>query len=84
MNDTIKLTGTLLEATAGEYQGNPYISIKLRSKEVADNTILKYKVDPKRVSIDVLKESIDTEVTVLCEVLRGQNDLATLKVVGLG
>lgn len=77
-----QITGQLLEVKQGEFQGSTYASLKLRSEDVADNTILKYKVDLKRVSIESLKESLDTEITVDCDLIKGQNDAATIKVIG--
>lgn len=79
----VKITGTLLEVKADSYQGNDYMNCKLRSKEVADNTILKYKVDINKVKFSDLEDRLDSEVTLVCDVVRGDRDSATLKVVGV-
>jgi len=75
------LTARLLEYVEGEYEGNAYASVKLRADEVAEGSILKYKVDPKRVPN--LKRLVDQEVEVELDVVRGQNDTAGLRIVRL-
>jgi len=67
----------------GEYQGNSYINCKLRSEGVAEDRILKYKVDAKKVDFETLNSKKDEEITVVCEVVSGQGETASLKIVGL-
>jgi len=59
MPTELKFKGVLLEYKEGEYQGSAYTSIKVRSNDIADATILKYKVDPKKTG--QFKEMIDKE-----------------------
>jgi hypothetical protein len=79
----MKLKGVLLEISKGEYEGNAYASVKLRSADIANNQILKYKVDVKRVDVDSLEPFLDHEVKVECSVIKGAYDSATLKVVSV-
>jgi len=79
----MQVQGVLLEVSKGNYEGNDYASLKLRSVDVADNQILKYKIDLKKVDVDALNEQLDTEVTVNCSVVKGANDAATLKVISV-
>lgn len=76
-----ELSGTLLEISKGEYQGNPYASIKLRSDDIADGQILKYKVDIKQVDVNSLQAFRDKKVKCAVGIVKGANDSATLKVV---
>jgi len=79
----IQITGYLLEVTQGEFNGNPWVAVKLRNDEIAGSAILKYKVDAKRVSFDRLAALRDTECTFNVDITRGQNDNASLRIVDL-
>jgi len=77
-----KITGTLLEvAPVKEFQGSKYSSIVLRSADVADNSLLRYKLDLKSVDYDALVERLDTEIQANVVVERGANQSAMLRVV---
>jgi len=77
-----KITGTLLEvAPVKEFQGSKYSSIVLRSKEVADNSLLRYKLDLKAIDYDALTDLLDSEIEVHVVVERGANQAAMLRVV---
>lgn len=78
-----KITGLLLETSKGEYQGNPYASVKLRSKDVVDNQILKYKLDLKKVNYDDVAKLLDQEVECDCAMVKGANDSSAFKVVAV-
>jgi len=78
-----EIQGQLLEVKTGDYNGSPYASLKLRSSEVADNSILKYKIDVKKVNVPELDRHLDEEVVLRFQVSKGQNDAAILKVVGV-
>lgn len=71
----------LLEYQKGEYLGNPYATVKLRAADMAENAILKYKVDFKRVPD--LSEYLDQEIEVSVDIQRGQGDVASLRIVGV-
>jgi hypothetical protein len=75
--------GKVLEVNEGTYEGNAYASVKIRSNDVASNQILQYKVDVKKVDAAKLNAMLDKEVTVQCDIIKGANSTATLKVVGL-
>jgi hypothetical protein len=84
MNEpTLQIKGRVLEVTSDTYEGNPYGKVKLRSAEVAENKILSYSVNVKKVDMDVFMQSLDKDVTVQCGVQRGANESATLKIVGI-
>lgn len=76
-----KIKGVLLEVSSGEFEGNKYASAKVRSADVAENKILKYKVDLKKVSVEALNELLDNEVVLTCDLSKGANDSAVLKIV---
>lgn len=78
---TFSVTGKLLEYKEGEFQGNAYSNCKIRSAQIADNSILKYKIDRKQVAS--MEELLDQEITVDVAIERGPNDTAILKVVRL-
>lgn len=78
---TFEVTGRLLEFNEGTYQGSPYASAKIRSEEIAEGTILKYKIDVKKVPS--LQELLDQEITVDVAIERGMNDTAALRIVHL-
>lgn len=71
----------LLEYQKGEYQGTPYATCKLRSADIANGSILKYKIDVKRVPD--LTDHLDEEIEVTVDVQRGLNDQASLRIVGV-
>lgn len=71
----------LLEFQKGEYQGTPYATCKLRSADIANNSILKFKIDVKRVPD--LEQYLDQDIKVNVDVQRGLNDQASLRIVGV-
>lgn len=73
------LKGILLEYKRGEYQGNAYARAKIRSEEIADNSILTYAVNLKKT--DHFDKFLDNEIEFDVEVSRGPNDTAVLKIV---
>jgi len=79
----MQIKARVMEVSGGVFNENPWVQVKLRSLEIADGAILKYKVDAKKVSEEALKAKLDKEVVVDVEVTRGNADLASLKVVGI-
>lgn len=75
---TFVFKGTLLEYKEGTFQGNDYTSVKIRSNEIAENSILKYKVDAK--STGKFGELLDKECEFTVTIASGQNSSATLKI----
>jgi hypothetical protein len=77
----IKIKGSLLEVSeVGEYEGTKYASLKLRS-ESSNNRILKYKINLNQASHEKIEKLLDKVVTIDCELVPGQFDAATLRVV---
>lgn len=83
MYEPLTVSGKLLEVEKGEFKGNAWAKIKLRSKDVLENKILVYKVDGKRVDISSLDGFLDTEVEVALVIALGDKDFAILKVAGI-
>lgn len=77
----MQIKAKLLEYSTGNFQGTDYATIKARSEEIANNRILKFKVDFKKVG-DV-SNLVDSDVVLVCEVVSGQNDAATIRVVSV-
>lgn len=78
-----KITGVLLEVSEkGSFEGTEYASIKVRSEQTG-NKILKYKLDLKQVDYDAIAERLDTDVQLELDIVKGQNELAMLRVVGV-
>ena len=77
-----KFTGQLLEvAPIKEFQGSKYSSIVIRSEDIADGQMVKYKLDLNKVDHSILSEVLDSEVTVMVKIVKGANSTASLKVV---
>lgn len=74
----------ILEVQSGSFQGNDWAKIKARSEEVASNQIVSMKVDLKKVSLDELKNSVDTQRNLTLALSKGDKDSLVVKVVKLG
>jgi len=66
-------------AELGEYQGTKYSSVRLRSTEIGNNTILRYKLDLETVKHAEIEKMLDKDIVATVSAVKGQGDLATLK-----
>jgi len=72
----IEILATVLEVTGGTYEGTAYLTCVVR----VDGLLLKFKVQK---DFDEIKNFIDKEVVLKCELIKGQNLAATLRIVGV-
>jgi len=78
----LEFKGRVVEISEmGTYQGAPYASLKLRTQTARGNEIVKFKLNVKVVTPEDIAEFLDEDVTVTCDLERGTNDLASLRVV---
>jgi hypothetical protein len=76
--------GKLLEvAPVKEYEGSPYSSVVVRSEDVADGQMIKYKLDLKKVDHSVLSDMLDEDLIFMVNIVKGANSTASVKVVGI-
>lgn len=75
-----ELKGRLLEVTGGVFEGNNWVQCQIRSKEIADGKILKYKVNAKNISKEELDKFLDKDISVECDVVRGSDSTAALRI----
>lgn len=78
----LKFQGRLVEVSEmGTYQGSPYASVKLRTETSRGDEIVKFKLNVKDgLELETVREMLDTDVTLVCTLERGQQDIASLRV----
>lgn len=80
----IKFSGRLVEVSElGSYQGSPYASCKVRTQTARGEEIVKFKIDVKELDRDAVAELLDSDVEITCNLERGNNDVASLRVVAI-
>lgn len=77
------LSGKLLEVNSGTYQDSPYVSLRVRSENVANNQIVKYKANPSKVTAEAANALLDKDVNLTFDIVKGFKDAGELKVVEL-
>jgi len=68
----------VLEFNTGTYEGSTYSNILARY----NGKILKFKVNPK-ANVDLSSDDVDTDVTLTLEIVAGQNQSATPRIVNV-
>ena len=78
----LKFQGRLVEVSQmGTYQGSPYASIKLRTETARGEEIVKFKLNVKDgLDLEAVREMLDTDIVLFCDLERGQQDIASLRV----
>jgi len=78
----LKFQGRLVEVSQmGTYQGSPYASIKLRTETARGEEIVKFRLNVKDgLDLESVREMLDTDVVLVCDLERGQQDIASLRV----
>jgi len=74
--------GRLLEVFKGKVDTTDYATAQVRSDLVADNQILEYKVDLKKVDFDKLASALDKEVSFEVSLVRAKDKKVGVKITG--
>lgn len=78
MQEQILIPVEVLEFNKGVYQGNPYSNVLVRYNK----KILKFKINSQS-QVPLSEEDVDRAVILELEIVGGQNQQATPRVVGV-